>query len=44
MMKQSLSDGEKLMAIGLWMGIRMAVIAGALGLFKIGQFVVVRLV
>lgn len=30
----SLSDGEKLLAIGLWAGIRIGIIAGAIGLAK----------
>lgn len=38
------SDRRKLSEIGMWMAVRTVIIAGAFGLFKIGQFVVVRLV
>lgn len=37
------SDRRKLGEIGMWMGIRAVVIASAFGLFKIGQFIILRL-
>lgn len=38
--KRSLSDGEKLRAIGMWVFMRSLVIAGAYGLIKFGQYAV----
>jgi len=35
MEKHSLSDGEKLRAIGLWVGIRIGIIAAAIGIAKV---------
>lgn len=39
-MANSLSDGEKLRAIGIWVGMRAVVIAAAYTLLKLGQYAV----
>lgn len=35
-----MTDGQKLMAIGLWIGLRAVAIAAAIGLVKFGQYAV----
>lgn len=39
-MAKSLSDSDKLRAIGMWVFMRSLVVAGAYGLIKFGQYVV----
>lgn len=40
----SLSDGQKLQQIGMWLAMRAFAIAAGYGLIKIGQIVIVRMV
>lgn len=39
-MAKSLSDSDKLRAIGMWVFMRSFIIAGAYGLIKLGQYAV----
>lgn len=43
-MSKSLSDGQKLKQIGIWLGVRMVIVAGAISIIKGAGMVLARVI